>query len=63
MSSSLRQQFFVRFWPPIPTLVALGVASAYYFALTGTFWAVTGEFTRWGGHVLAWFGLNPQEWS
>ena len=61
--SSLRQRFFVNFWPPIPTLVALGVASAYYFALTGTFWAVTGEFTRWGGHVLAWFGLRPQEWS
>lgn len=61
--SSFRERYLLRFWSPLPTLVALGVASAYYFALTGTFWAVTGEFTRWGGHVLSWFGLQPQEWS
>jgi len=41
----------------------LGVLSAYYFTLTHTFWAVIGEFTRWGGHVLSWFGLHPEEWS
>ena len=61
--SDFRARYLVRFWSPIPALVALGVASAYYFAITGTFWAVTGEFTRWGGHVLAWFGFQPQEWS
>lgn len=61
--SSFRERFLLRFWSPLPTLVALGVISAYYFAMTGTFWAVTGEFTRWGGHVLSWFGLQPQEWS
>ncbi len=38
----------VRFWSPLPALVALGVASAYYFA-TRHLLAVTGEFTRWGG--------------
>ena len=59
----IRQRYGVRFWAPIPSLVALGVASAYYFALTGTFWAVTGEFTRWGGHVLSWFGFHPEAWS
>lgn len=58
-----RQRYLVRFWSPLPALVALGVASAYYFAITGTFWAVTGEFTRWGGHVLAWVGYRPEEWS
>ena len=42
----------------LPALVALGVASAYYFAITGTFWAVTGEFTRWGGHIISWFGYT-----
>lgn len=31
--------------------------------MTGTFWAVTGEFTRWGGHVLQWFGLHPEQWG
>lgn len=44
--NAFRQRYLVRFWSPLPALVALGVASAYYFALTGTFWAVTGEFTR-----------------
>lgn len=47
----------------MPALVALGVASAYYFAITGTFWAVTGEFARWGGHVIFWFGYTPEEWG
>lgn len=61
--SSFRERYLLRFWSPLPTLVALGVISAYYFVMTGTFWAVTGEFTRWGGHVLTWFGLQPQEWS
>ena len=36
-----------RFWSPIPAVIALGVLSAYYFGITGTYWAVTGEFTRW----------------
>lgn len=61
--AEFRQRYLVRFWSPLPALVALGIASAYYFAITGTFWAVTGEFTRWGGHILAWFGYQPQEWS
>jgi hypothetical protein len=61
--SQFRDRYLVRFWAPLPALVALGIASAYYFAITGTFWAVTGEFTRWGGHVLSWFGYQPQEWS
>ncbi|CBL45423.1 Conserved hypothetical protein [gamma proteobacterium HdN1] len=61
--ASFRERHFVRFWAPIPVLAALGVASAYYFAITGTFWAVTGEFTRWGGHIAAWLGFEPQEWS
>ena len=37
--------------------------SAYYFGLTGTFWAVTGEFTRWGGHLLQFAGLHPEDWG
>lgn len=61
--AAFRERYLLRFWAPLPTLIALGVASAYYFALTGTFWAVTGEFTRWGGHVLAWFGVPVRDWS
>jgi len=37
--SDFRERYLVRFWSPLPALVALGVASAYYFAITGTFWA------------------------
>lgn len=61
--ATFRSHYLVRFWAPIPALLALGVASAYYFAITGTFWAVTGEFTRWGGHLAAWLGFAPQQWS
>lgn len=61
--AEFRAQYLVRFWSPIPALLALGVASAYYFAITGTFWAVTGEFTRWGGHITALLGFSPQQWS
>ncbi|WP_066456118.1 selenium metabolism membrane protein YedE/FdhT [Castellaniella caeni] len=61
--SDFRHQYLVRFWSPIPALMALGVASAYYFAITHTFWAVTGEFTRWGGQIVRLFGANPDQWT
>ncbi|CNF70432.1 putative transport system permease [Yersinia enterocolitica] len=44
-----KSQYLVRFWAPLPAVIAAGILSTYYFGLTGTFWAVTGEFTRWGG--------------
>ena len=53
-----KQQYLVRFWSPGPAVIAAGVLSAYYFGLTGTFWAVTGEFTRWGGHALQFAGVE-----
>lgn len=52
-----------RFWSPIPAVIALGVLSAYYFGITGTYWAVTGEFTRWGGHFLQLFGVDVSTWG
>lgn len=61
--SAMRQAVFVRFWSPLPAVVAAGVLAAYYFGITGTFWAVTGEFTRWGGHVLQWFGVPAENWA
>lgn len=59
----IKTRYVVRFWAPLPAVIAAGILSTYYFGLTGTFWAVTGEFTRWGGHILQWFGLQPQQWS
>lgn len=61
--SAFYERYLVRFWAPIPALLALGVASAYYFAITGTFWAVTGEFTRWGGQLLNLAGVDAGQWS
>lgn len=60
---SFRERFLVRFWSPIPAVLALGVLAAYYFGLTGTYWAVTGEFTRWGGHILNLIGVDTSDWG
>ena len=58
-----KQNYLVRFWAPVPAVIAAGVLSAYYFGITGTFWAVTGEFTRWGGHLLQFAGYHPETWG
>lgn len=47
----------------MPVFAALGALSAVYFAITGTVWAVTGEFTRLGGQTLDLFGANTGEWA
>ena len=60
---SFKENYLVRFWAPLPAIIAAGVLSAYYFGITSTFWAVTGEFTRWGGHVMQWLGYHPETWG
>lgn len=61
--NQFKHQYLVRFWSPFPAVIAAGVLSAYYFGLTGTFWAVTGEFTRWGGHALQFAGVDISNWG
>ncbi|PAF48478.1 hypothetical protein BKH46_00785 [Helicobacter sp. 12S02634-8] len=58
MWQTLKQKYLVGFWNPLPAVIALGILSTYYFGLTGSLWAVTGEFTRWGGHVLHFLGVD-----
>lgn len=58
-----KERFLVKFWSPVPAVIALGVMSAYYFGITGTYWAVTGEFTRWGGHILNFIGIDTSDWG
>lgn len=58
-----KQTYMVNFWRPTPAVIALGVLAAYYFGITGTYWAVTGEFTRWGGHILQFFGVDISNWG
>lgn len=60
---SFRQQFLIKFWQPMPAVIAAGILSTYYFGLTGTFWAVTGEFTRWGGQLLQLAGVHTENWG
>lgn len=58
-----KRDFLIKFWNPVPAVIAAGVISAYYFGLTGTYWAVTGEFTRWGGEILQTLGINVDNWG
>jgi len=57
------KKYLVSFWLPVPAVIALGILSVYYFGITGTYWAVTGEFTRWGGHALEFFGVDISDWG
>lgn len=61
--SDFKSHYLIGFWKPLPAVIAAGILSTYYFGLTGTFWAVTGEFTRWGGHIMQLFGAHPETWG
>lgn len=61
--SDFKSRYLIGFWKPLPAVIAAGILSTYYFGLTGTFWAVTGEFTRWGGHIMQLFGSEPETWG
>ncbi len=58
-----KQTRLIKFWAPAPAVIAAGILSTYYFGITGTFWAVTGEFTRWGGQILQLFGVHAEQWG
>ncbi len=60
---SFKQAWLIRFWSPVPAVIAAGILSTYYFGITGTFWAVTGEFTRWGGQLLQLLGVHSEQWG
>ena len=55
--------FLIKFWSPVPAVIAAGILATYYFGITGTFWAVTGEFTRWGGQLLQLAGVHAETWG
>lgn len=57
------QTIFGRDWNPFFALFVAGILAAIYFGITGTLWAVTGEFTRWGGNILQICGIDPQNWA
>lgn len=60
---NLYQKIFKEYWNPYIAISIAGLISALYFGITGTVWAVTGEFTRFGGHILQWFGVDVSQWA
>ena len=60
---NLYQKIFKEYWNPYVAISIAGLVSALYFGITGTVWAVTGEFTRLGGHMLEWFGVDVSDWA
>lgn len=60
---NLYNKIFKQYWNPYFAIGIAGLLSALYFGITGTVWAVTGEFTRLGGHVLQLFGVDVSEWA
>jgi len=56
-------KIFNHYWSPYIAIGIAGVLSALYFGITKTVWAVTGEFTRLGGHILQLFGVDISDWA
>lgn len=59
----IHQRLFGRYWNPYLSVLITGVLSALYFGITGTAWAVTGEFTRLGGEICELFGVDVARWK
>lgn len=55
------KRLLLNFYHPLVSILLLGIGSALYFGLIGTVWAVTGEFTRWGGHILSAVGYPVKD--
>lgn len=58
MWNEFKQKYLVRFYAPLPAIVALAILATYYYGFFGGVWAVTGEMTRWGGEFLELFGFD-----
>lgn len=54
---------FTNYWNPYVALILAGILSALYFGITKGVWAVTGEFTRLGGHILQLLGIDISDWD
>lgn len=56
-------KLFNHYWNPYVVLILAGILCAIYFGITQSVWAVTGEFTRLGGHILQLVGINISDWA
>ena len=41
-----KQDYLIKYWNPVAAVIAAGLLSAYYFGVTGTYWAVTSSWRR-----------------
>lgn len=58
-----KDKYLIKFYKPLPALIALGILATYYFGFFGSVWAVTGEMTRWGGEFLELFGFDTSKYG
>ncbi|WP_305862369.1 selenium metabolism membrane protein YedE/FdhT [Helicobacter cholecystus] len=63
MWKHFKETYLIKFWNPFYSILFLAVLSTYFFGITGKHWAVTGEFTRWGGGILELFGVDVKNWE
>lgn len=57
------RQVFIDYWPYWAATLAAGVLNVFELAALGGAWGVTTEFTRWGGHAMALFGVDVNSWA
>lgn len=63
MWKKYKQKVLVDYWNPFWAVLLIAVLSAYYFGFLHTYWAITGELTRWGGSIVRLFGVEVSEWK
>jgi len=56
------KRVFIDYWPYWAACLAAGVLNIVLLAYWGSAWGVTGELTRWGGHIISAFGVDAKSW-
>ncbi len=57
------RRVFVEYWPYWAATLAAAILNVFMFTLLGSAWGVTTEFTRIGGHIVGWFGVDVNQWG
>lgn len=55
-----KQTYLVKFWSPVPAVIAAGILSTYYFGITGTFWSSPASSRAGVGNCYNWLGYIPK---
>ncbi len=56
------RRVFVDYWPYWAACLAAAVLNIVLLAYWGSAWGVTGELTRWGGHIVTALGIDAKSW-